>query len=95
MTLGGGCDVDDIGLARFEKRFNVSEVMFDSETLSQLPGHKLLSIADAHDLAVRDPQNLAHVFIGDFSAADNTNLDHSLTFSSFLTERIERRSRTE
>src|SRR2546425_4155310 len=71
MALRRCGDVDDVGRGLDQELAEILEVSFDLEALRQLPRHQLFAVADADDVAPRNPPNLRGVRVGNPPASDD------------------------
>jgi hypothetical protein len=74
VGLGGGRDVQDLGLFGFQHGRNIGIPMRNSVAGSELLSHDGLKIANGHQLNGGYLSNLLNVCVGDLSAADNCYL---------------------
>jgi hypothetical protein len=61
--------VNDIRRNGVQHFFQIREEFSNTETLSDLPGHKRFGIANGNNFAVRDPMNRRDVLVRDLAAA--------------------------
>jgi hypothetical protein len=61
--------VNDVRRNGVQHLFQIREAFSNTETLSDLPGHKRFGIANGNDFTVRDPMDRRDVLVRDLAAA--------------------------
>jgi hypothetical protein len=76
MALRRRRNMHHIRTSFIQKHVEIVKVTIYRKPLAKLPGHQFFPIANPHNAAVFDPLNRGGVGIGNFTAADNSNLKH-------------------